>query len=258
MHNAILAGGSHHNHLQNFVTSVSAFAQGTATMNGGHANVPVFHPVIPHIHHPQPLPFHPVHHSHAHQHHPHLLAVQQPLNNDFYKNSHLMNNIGPNLLHPNIHSHMNSSLPTPGSNALTAPLIVTSSHSTVSHHHYSPKSSSSTIEPPQDSISPPLIVDSLDNVASPQQSTISISSNSNNNNNNINSNNNNNHKTKTESISALNNNKLAESSNKKNEEQITATSLQSGTRNESNSLMDILMNPDKCQVRNYIKSIFQR
>lgn len=235
------------------MTSVSAYAQGTAAINGGHANIPGFHPVIPHIHHPQPLPFHPVHHSHAHQHHSHLLAVQQPLNNDFYKNSHLINNIGPNLLHPNIHSHINSTLPTPRSNALTAPSIVTSSHSTVSHHHYSPKSSSSTIEPSQDSISPPLIVDSLDNVASPT-SLISVSSNSNNNNNNINSNNNNNHKTNNETIIALNNNnKVPECSNKQNEDQITATSLRSAIRNEPNSLMDILMSPDKCQVRNNIK-----
>lgn len=240
------------------MTSVSAYAQGSAGIGGSHPSG--FHPVIPHIHHPQPLPFpsmlHPGHHHpHAQGHHPghhsHLLGVPPP-NNDFYKNAHIMNNIVPNLSHPSIHSHMTSAIPIQTSTALTAPSCVTSNHSTISHQsHYSPKSSTSTIEPSQDSVSPPLIVDNLDNVASP----ISVSSNSNNNNN-INSNQN--HKNG-ETISNLNNNKCPENSNKQNGDLVTlnANSLRNSLRSEANnSLMDILMNPDKCQVNNYFLSIY--
>lgn len=268
LHNALLAGGSHQNHLQlqGLVTSVSAYAHAqTTAMNAGHSSG--FHPVIPHIHHPQPLPFssivHASHHPHAQNHHAHhhshLLPVPQS-NGDFYKNAHLGSNVMmPNVLtHPmpllasTMNSHMSVSIQpqTPISTTLTSSIShIPSNHSTISTHqsHYSPKSNaSSTIEPSHDSISPPLIVDNIDSVASP----ISVSSNSNNNNN-INSNNN--HKNMNNIVSSPNNNNNGnENTIIKSNGDVFATNSniqRNGLRSEqNNSLLDILMNPDKCQV----------
>lgn len=88
-----MAGGSHQNHLQ-----MQGLAYGpSSAMGGGHSSG--FHPVIPHIHHPQPLPFspilHPAHHPHAQAHHGHhLLPI--PSNNEFYKNFHPVSNFKQN------------------------------------------------------------------------------------------------------------------------------------------------------------------
>lgn len=122
--------------------------------------------------------------------------------------------------------------------------MLQSTHSTISHQsHFSPKSNtSSTIEPSQDSVSPPLIVDSIENVASP----ISVNSNSNNNNNITPKNM---HKTNNETT---NNNITAENTNAKSSDGLVSSNSlhQNGLRNEQqNSLLDILMNPDKCQVK---------
>lgn len=129
--------------------------------------------------------------------------------------------------------------------------MIPSTHSTMSHQsHFSPKSnSSSTIEPSQDSVSPPLIVDSIENVSSP----ISVNSNSNNNNNTISKNN---HKNNSDAQS-MNNNITAENTNTKNNDGLVSSNSfnHNGLRNEQqNSLLDILMNPDKCQVSEH--SIF--
>lgn len=149
------------------------------------------------------------------------------------------------MIVPNVLSHPMPSLP-PRRQISTS--LVPSTHSTISHQsHFSPKSnSSSTIEPSQDSVSPPLIVDSIENVASP----ISVNSNSNNNNN-ITSKNN--HKSGIET-QPTNNNITAENTNtKSNDGLVSSNSLhQNGLRNEQQSgLLDILMNPDKCQVDKY-------
>lgn len=259
------------------MTSVSAYAHAhahaqTTAMSAGHSSG--FHPVIQHIHHPQPLPFssivHASHHPHAQNHHAHhhshLLPVPQS-NGDFYKNPHLANNvIVPNVLsHPmpllasTMNSHISASIQpqTPISTALTSSIShIPSNHSTISTHqsHYSPKSNtSSTIEPSHDSISPPLIVDSVDSVASP----ISVSSNSNNNNN-INSNNN--HKNMNNIVSSVNNNNNNTNENtiiKSNGDAFATNSSvhRNGLRSEqNNSLLDILMNPDKCQVNSFFYS----
>lgn len=83
-----MAGGAHQSHLQLQGLVSGAYGQGP-TMGGGHSSG--FHPVIPHIHHPQPMPFspilHPAHHPHVQAHHGHhLLSV--PTGNEFYKNFH--------------------------------------------------------------------------------------------------------------------------------------------------------------------------
>lgn len=127
--------------------------------------------------------------------------------------------------------------------------MIPSTHSTISHQsHYSPKSntSASTIEPSQDSVSPPLIVDSIENVSSP----ISVNSNSNNNNNILPKSH---HKSDNDTQSTNNNitTTTTEHTNTKSSNSVmsTATFTQNGLRTEQqNSLLDILMNPDKCQV----------
>lgn len=131
--------------------------------------------------------------------------------------------------------------------------MVPSTHSAISHQsHFSPKSnSSSTIEPSQDSVSPPLIVDSIENVSSP----ISINSNSNNNNN-ITSKNS--HKSNCDSQPS-NNNITTENTNTKSNDGMNPTSNlpHNGLHNDQrNSLLDILMNPDKCQVGNLFDFTF--
>lgn len=84
LHSALLAGGSHQSHLQIQGLVSSAYAHSAAHSSG-------FHPVIPHIHHPQPMPFspilHPSHHPHAQAHHGHHLLPMQSTN-EFYKNFH--------------------------------------------------------------------------------------------------------------------------------------------------------------------------
>lgn len=97
LHSTLLAGGSHQNHLQIQGLVSGAYGQ-SASMGGGHSSG--FHPVIPHIHHPQPLPFapilHPAHHPHAQSHHGHhLLPV--PSSNEFYKNFHPVSKLIPKL-----------------------------------------------------------------------------------------------------------------------------------------------------------------
>lgn len=125
--------------------------------------------------------------------------------------------------------------------------IVPSTHTTVSHQsHFSPKSntSTSTIEPSQDSVSPPLIVDSIENVSSP----ISVNSNSNNNNNILTPKN---HHKGNSDTQSTNNNITAENTNTKSSDGLILTNAftQNGLRNEQqNNLLDILMNSDKCQV----------
>lgn len=146
------------------------------------------------------------------------------------------------MIVPNVLSHPIPALPP--RRPISASMLQ-SAHSTISHQsHFSPKSNtSSTIEPSQDSVSPPLIVDSIENVASP----ISVSSS--NNNNNITSKNI--HKTNNDSQSTLNNNITTENSNtKSNDDMISSNNVhQNSLRNEQqNSLLNILMNPDKCQV----------
>lgn len=126
--------------------------------------------------------------------------------------------------------------------------MMPSTHSIISHQsHFSPKSNtSSTIEPSQDSVSPPLIVDNIENIASP----ISVNSNSNNNNNFISKNI---HKNSNDPQST-NNNITAENTNTKSSDGLMSSNnlQQNGLRTEQqNSLLDILMNPDKCQVRKY-------
>lgn len=133
--------------------------------------------------------------------------------------------------------------------------MLPNTHSTILHQsHFSPKSNtSSTIEPSQDSVSPPLIVDSIENVASP----ISVNSNSNNNNiimpiKTV-------HKSSSDTQSTMNNNINTENTNTKSTDGLVPSnhSQQNGLRNEQqNSLLDILMNPDKCQVRKCFSLIF--
>lgn len=279
LHSALLTSQAHQTHLQmSLVTSVSAYAQSAIAASGGHPSS--FHPVHPHIHHPQPLPFtsivHPAHsshhlHPHSGHHHSHLLPVPPP-SNDFYKNSHIPS-IVPSvlpqpipLLSSNVANHASLPPQIPVSTSLTASSsIVPSSHSTFSHHpsfHYSPPSptqtiksnASSIIEPSHDSVeSPPLIVDNVDHVASP----ISVSSNSNNNNNITNSNKNetkNNNDTDT-----LANSNGADDSHKADNATATNSTLRlNGLHNDRrNSLLDILMNPDKCQVGLLVFTFFQ-
>ncbi|XP_031623919.1 nuclear receptor subfamily 2 group E member 1 [Contarinia nasturtii] len=232
LHSALLANGSHHpNHLQIQGLVSSAYAQ-NSSMGGAHSSG--FHPVMPHIHHPQPLPFspilHPAHHPHTQTHHGHhLLPV--PSANEFYKNFHPSNVIVPNVL-----SHPIPALPP--RRPISASMLQ-SAHSTISHQsHFSPKSNtSSTIEPSQDSVSPPLIVDSIENVASP----ISVSSSNNNNN------------TTSKNISKNDNDARSTMTNNITTENIQTKSNdgllhQNSLRNEQqNSLLNILLNPDKCQ-----------
>lgn len=87
LHSALLASSSHQSHLQ--LQGLVSSAYTPSSMSAAHSSG--FHPVIPHIHHPQPLPFapilHPAHHPHPQTHHGHhLLPV--PSSNDFYKNFH--------------------------------------------------------------------------------------------------------------------------------------------------------------------------
>lgn len=83
LHSALLASGAHQSHLQ-----IQGLVSSTYAQNAAHSG---FHPVIPHIHHPQPLPFspilHPSHHPHAQAHHGHHL-LHVPSTNEFYKNFH--------------------------------------------------------------------------------------------------------------------------------------------------------------------------
>lgn len=149
-----------------------------------------------------------------------------------------------NVIVPNVLTHPMPSLPS--RRPISESTMVPSTHSTISHQsHYSPKSntSTSTIEPSQDSVSPPLIVDSIENVSSP----ISVNSNSNNNNNILPKN----HHKSDNDAQSTNNNIATENTNTKSNNGLmsTATFTQNGLRNEQqNSLLDILMNPDKCQV----------
>lgn len=269
LHNALMASAQHQNHLQlqGLVSSVSAYAQ-NSILSTSHSSG--FHPVIPHMHHSQPMSFgpivHPAHHvQNPHAHHPHLLTLP-PANGDFYKNPHLPSNIiVPSVLsHPmpllatSMSSHMTASLPP--QTTMPTPMSAAashhpSSHSTISHQsHHSPKSSSasSVIEPSQDSVGSPLIVDNIDSVASP----ISVSSNSNNNNNNnMMSNNMNAIKSRRHDSNAVptgNGVATDSSSGRSNGDAVVSTS-NSNHRNavrtaQNNGLMDILMNPDKCQV----------
>lgn len=152
------------------------------------------------------------------------------------------------MIVPNVLSHPIPALP-PRRPISTS--MVPSTHSTISHQsHFSPKSNtSSTIEPSQDSVSPPLIVDSIENVASP----ISVNSNSNNNNNITPKNG---HKTSNEST---NNNITAENTNAKTDDGLVSSNTlhTNDVRTEQrNSLLDILMNPDKCQVRTILFFLF--
>lgn len=261
-----MASASHQNHLQlqGLVSSVSAAYAQSAAINSGHSSG--FHPVMQHIHHPQPMPFgpilHPAHHvQNPHAHHSHLLQLP-PTNAEFYKNHHLPNNvIVPSVLsHPmpllatSISSHMTASLPPQTAMPMqlsAAAAHIPSSHSTISHQsHHSPKSSaSSVIEPSQDSIGSPLIVDNIDSVSSP----ISVSSNSNNNNNNNTKNDmnsNKNHNKHENGSSATANSHTTESSSIKSNGDAPSSSFhRNAVRTaQNNGLMDILMNPDKCQV----------
>lgn len=246
LHTTMHPSSSHQAHLQmSLVTSVSAYA---AQHTGHHTS---FHHGPP-IHHPQPLPFTPLvhsghhHHPHPHHHHSHILPPPPRLdhklsafdlpNSDFYKNSA--------LIHA---SHVAAPIPILSSAvvhptaALPPPLV---SHTHLGQHHtfrhsspspsHTIKSNASTIEPSHDSVdSPPLIVD---NVASP----ISVSSSSNN----IctsNSNINNNNSSSTNNNINNNNNNSATTTN--SSERLNGTSSAQST----NGLLDILMNPDKCQ-----------
>lgn len=273
LHSALMASASHQSHLQlqGLVSSVSAYAQNS--LSTSHSSG--FHPVMPHLHHPQPMPFapivHPAHHAQNHHaHHPHLLPLP-PANGDFYKNPHLAGNIiVPNVLsHPmpllatSMSSHMTASLPP--HTTMPTPMSAAashhpSSHSTISHQsHHSPKSSaSSVIEPSQDSVGSPLIVDNIDSVASP----ISVSSNSNNNNNNITSNNMNATKGRKHENDALASSLATDGSGAKSSGDALVSASSSFHRNavrtaQNNGLLDILMNPDKCQVhiRRYFPQI---
>lgn len=274
------------------VTSVSAYAAQSAMAASGHPSS--FHPVHPHIHHPQPLPFSPIvhpahnsHHMHHHSgpHHSHLLPLQPP-SSEFYKASHIPGMVPMPQPMPLLSSVVNhASLPPQMSIADTAKHATTSitdtarlfstqllpstsltastsilpnSHSTFSHHptfhHYSPPSptqtiksnASSIIEPSHDSVSPPLIVDNVEHVASP----ISVSSNSNNNNNVVNSNKNETKKSNNNSEELVNSNGTADSINKNTDATATNSNVRiNGLQNDyRNSLLEILMSPDKCQV----------
>lgn len=148
------------------------------------------------------------------------------------------------MIVPNVLTHPMPSLPP--RRPISESTMVPSTHSTISHQsHFSPKSntSTSTIEPSQDSVSPPLIVDSIENASSP----ISVNSNSNNNNNILPKN----HQKTSNDTQLTNNNITAENTNTKSSDGVMSanTFTQNGLRNEQqNSLLDILMNPDKCQV----------
>lgn len=165
--------------------------------------------------------------------------------NFFFVNKKNSVNFQSNVMVPNVLSHPMPSLPPrrPISGSM-----VPSTHSTISHQsHFSPKSNtSSTIEPSQDSVSPPLIVDSIENVPSP----ISVNSNSNNNNNITPKNN---HKNNSDTQSTNNNITTDNTNTKSNDGLVSSSSFNhNGLRNEQqNSLLDILMNPDKCQVQKF-------
>lgn len=204
------SGSAQHHHQAHMQMSLVTSVAAYAQHPHHH---PSFHP-NPQIHHPQPLPFGPmVHHSHPLIPPPRLehklSAFEMPNHNsEFYKNGHIPQ---PSLsLHP---------LPQPQNN----------NH--LHHFHQSPsptqtiKSNPSTVEPSNDrsSASSPQLV--VDGVASP----ISISSNSNNNT--INHNNNNNN-----SSTTVNNNPVSNNTNGR----LNGVS-------QHNGLLDILMNPDKCQ-----------
>lgn len=251
---------SHQAHLQmSLVTSVSAFAQ--------HGHHPNFHHG-PQIHHPQALSFPPiVHPAHHHHHHHHLLppprldhklasAFELPNpSNEFYKNSHMHPPLAtipppsiPSLPNPAIIHHP-STIPPPPPVSIVTPLPhINQNHTLTTHHqrfHHSPpspahtiKSTTSTIEPSHDSAeSPPLVVD---NVASP----ISVSSSSNNLNTTI-------------SMSINNANKSNGNNNNNNNENALSSTINGTIRppavsnsTQHNGLLDILMNPEKCQVNN--------
>lgn len=247
LHTTLHPSSSHQAHLQmSLVTSVSAYA---AQHTGHHGS---FHHGPP-IHHPQPLPFTPLvhsghhHHPHHHHHHSHILPPPPRLdhklsafdlpNSDFYKNSALIHASHVAAPIPILSSsvvHPTAALPPPPVSHTHLGQHHTFRHSSPSPSH-TIKSNASTIEPSHDSVgSPPLIVD---NVASP----ISVSSNSNNictSNSNIN---NNNSSSTNNNITNINNNNSATATN--SSERLNVTSSAQST----NGLLDILMNPDKCQ-----------
>lgn len=246
---------THQAHLQmSLVTSVSAFAQ--------HSHHPSFHHG-PQIHHPQPLPFppivHPAHHHHHHHHHPllppprldHKLSAFELPNpsNDFYKNSHLHPPHAtipppsiPSLPNPAI-AHHSSGIP---AHPVAALPPINSNHTIVTHHtrfHQSPpspaqtiKSNASTVEQSHDSAESPLVVD---NIASP----ISVSSSSNNISTTISNtvNNNNSH-------AVINNNNPNSNNNHTGTTNGSVRSNDSTNNAQHNGLLDLLMNPEKCQV----------